>query len=801
MSEDTLTTVMDIDGMTCASCVSRVERKLNAIDGVRAQVSLATESAKVTYPAGLERERLLRAVDAAGYRASLRPGSAPVGRDDLAGHADHHGHADHADHAGHHEHGADHAEHDAHADDHAGNDHSGHAALHHAGGQHADEHDRRAHAGHHAADPHADHHAGVSSPVRVVVGAALALPVVVLAMVPAWQFPGWQWASLVLATPVVLWAGWPFHRATLKNLRHGAVTMDTLVSLGTMAAYLWSLWALLVGGAGRIGMTHGFGFGGEPGDAVYFEVASVVTVLLLLGRYLEDRARRRAGAALHALMALGAHDVELADGRRVPVERLRVDDEFTVRPGETVATDGVVIDGRAAVDQSMLTGESVPVEVAARSEVTGGTIAYGGILRVRATATGAATRLARIAALVENAQLDKGRAQRLADRISAVFVPVVIVLAVLTLGVWLLLGQPVTAGFTAAVAVLIIACPCALGLATPIAILVGSGRGAQLGILMTGPAAIENADRIDAVVLDKTGTLTTGRMRLAAVTVAPGVDETQARLLVASLEAASEHPIGAAIAASVDARQQVAEVVAEPGRGISGTVAGRRVFAGSPAFAAALAPVPPELLAAAEDPAATVVVAGWSDPEPRVTAVFAVTDTLRPEAADAVSRLRETRLQVALVTGDAEPVARAVAAAAGIDDVRARVSPEGKVAAIRALQAAGHRVAMVGDGVNDAGALAAADLGIAMGGGTDAAAHAGDIALTGTDLSGVVTALALSRRVMRVIRGNLFWAFAYNVAALPLAALGLLNPMVAGAAMAFSSLFVVLNSLRLRRAP
>ncbi|WP_307216508.1 cation-translocating P-type ATPase [Microbacterium sp. SORGH_AS_0888] len=752
MAVDTRTSVLDITGMTCASCVARVERRLQAIDGVHAQVNLATETARVTHPADLDPALLTRAVGSAGYDARVRP---TPGRGPRDGHG---------------------------------------AAMAPEAHLHDGAHEK-----------HEGHHAAVASPVRVVVTALLALPVVAVAMVPAWQFPGWQWMSLVLATPIVLWGGWPFHRATLANLRHGAVTMDTLVTLGTLAAYLWSVWALVFGTAGMIGMTHGFELGADPASAIYFEVASVVTVFLLLGRYIEDRARRRAGRALRALLELGAPEVELASGARIPTDRLAVGDEFLVRPGQTVAADGVVVEGRAALDESMLTGESLPVDAVVGTEVTGGTVAQGGVLRVRATGVGADTRLARIAALVENAQLGKSRAQRLADRISAVFVPVVIALSVLTLGAWLLAGQPITAGFTAAVAVLIVACPCALGLATPIAILVGSGRGAQLGILLTGPEAIENADRIDLVALDKTGTLTTGRMSLIAAVPAPGVDEAEARLLVASLEHASEHPIGRAIAAATDSLLPVADVDALAGHGLTGVVDGRSVFAGSPEFAQRHtgAPLPAALRAAIEahERTATVVVGGWAGTgeEPEARIVLAVADTLRPEAARTVARLRDDGLEVVMVTGDAEPTARAVAAAVGIERVQARVSPEGKVALVEQLRAEGRRVAMVGDGVNDAAALAAADLGIAVGGGTDAAAAAGDIALTGTDLGGVVTALRLGRRTMRVIRGNLFWAFAYNVAALPLAAFGLLNPMIAGAAMAFSSVFVVLNSLRLRR--
>jgi len=749
MDETMRTTVIDIEGMTCASCVARVERRLNALEGVQAQVNLATESARVTHPADLDEAALAKAVDAAGYTARIR---APRPEQHVPGQAPH--------------------DHTAGADGHG--------------------------AGDHAAAEHDGHHHAPASWARVLVSAVLTVPVLLLGMVPALQFPGWQWVSLVLTTPVVCWGGWPFHRATFKNLRHGAVTMDTLITMGTLAAYLWSLWAVVFGGAGVL--ETGMGSGPE----VYFEVAAVVTVFLLLGRAIEDRARRRAGAALRALLELGAREVERADGVRIPVDDLLVGDEFLVRPGETIAADGVVLDGRAAVDESMLTGESVPVEVAPGADVTGGTIAHGGTLRVRATGVGAETRLARIAALVENAQLAKSGVQRLADRISAVFVPIVIALAAVTLVGWLAAGQPMT-GFTAAVAVLIVACPCALGLATPIAILVGSGRGAQRGILITGPEAIENADRIDTIVLDKTGTVTEGAMTLVAVRTAGDVDETEAVRLTGSLEAASEHPIGAAIAAAADRLAPAADVVAVPGQGIAGTVEGRAVFAGSAAFAEERIgrALPAELAAAvaAHERTATVVVAGWeADGVLAARAVFAVADTVRPDAADAVAALRGMRLRVLLATGDAEPIAREVAAAVGIDEVHARVSPEGKVDLVRRLQQDGRRVAMAGDGVNDAAALATADLGIAMGGGTDAASHASDMALTTHGLGGVVTALRLGRKVMRIIRGNLFWAFAYNVAALPLAALGLLNPMIAGAAMACSSLFVVGNSLRLRRA-
>ncbi len=730
--------VLDIEGMTCASCVARVEKRLGAVDGVAAAVNLATESAHVSYPADLPEERLVQAVAEAGYTARIRPTHM------------------HGDHDGGHVHEVE--------------DAPGATPLR----------------------------------TRLIVSAALAIPVVALGMVPAWQFPGWQWLSLVLTAPVVLWGGWPFHRATFANLRHGALTMDTLITMGTFAAFGWSLWALLFGSAGRWGIRHEVALIGPVHDAsslVYFEVAAAVTVFLLLGRYIEQRSRRAAGAALRALGELTVPEVELADGRTVALEALRPGDVFVTRPGATLATDGTVVEGRADVDESMLTGETVPVAVAPGSSVTGGTIVHGGALTVRADAVGADTRLARIAQLVENAQMGKSRVQRLADRISAVFVPIVIALAALTLVGWIVAGGSVAEGFVAAVAVLIIACPCALGLATPVAILVGTGRGAQLGILVTGPDALENAQRVDTVVLDKTGTVTTGQMRVRRAVVASGVDEARARRVAAALEAGSEHPVARALAAA-DA-PAVADFAAVPGRGVVGEVEGSRAFAGSVALAADEgAELPAELAAAIDDSIGTNVVVGWADGDGRMraAAVFELEDAVREDAAEAVTELSREGMRVLLLTGDAEPVARRVAREVGIGEVRAQVSPEGKLAAITQLQAEGRRVAMVGDGVNDAAALAASDLGIAMGAGTDAARHAGDITLTGSRLGQVGTALSLSRRVMSVIRGNLFWAFAYNVAALPLAASGLLNPMIAGAAMAFSSLFVVLNSLRLRRA-
>ncbi|APF35522.1 copper-translocating P-type ATPase [Microbacterium arborescens] len=751
--------VLDIEGMTCASCVARVEKRLQRLDGVHATVNLATESARVEHPAAVSVDDLVQAVGEAGYSARVR---APRGRPQAHPSGAHDAPEEHDDHGAAHDHGAGH-QHDV-------EDVPGRTTLR----------------------------------TRLIWGIVLAAPVVVLGMVPAWQFPGWQWVSLVLTAPVVFWAGWPFHRATFANARHGALTMDTLVTLGTFAAFAWSLWAVLFGSAGRIGIRHDvvlFGPVHDPTSLVYFEVAAAVTVLILLGRYIEQRSRRRAGAALRSLLELGATDVELADGRRVGIEALRVGDEFVVRPGEKIATDGVVVDGAAAVDESMLTGESVPVDVGPGSEVTGGTIASGGRLRVRATSVGDETRLAHLARLVDEAQSGKSRVQRLADRVSAVFVPVVIVVAVLTLVGWIIAGAPVASGFTAAVAVLIIACPCALGLATPIAVLVGTGRGAELGILITGPEALEAAERIDVVLMDKTGTLTEGRMSVASVVTAGGIDRDEALRAAGAVESASEHPIARAIVAAAGAVPPVTDFTGVPGGGVSGSVEGREVTAGSVAFVAQrLGALSAELDAAAREAAASgasVVAVGWDG---AARAVIAVADRVRHDAREAVTRLHRTGASVVLVTGDNAGAAAAVARELGIDEVVADVRPEGKLDEVRRRQAAGERVAMVGDGVNDAAALAAADLGIAMGGGTDAAKHASDITLTAGSPRAVAEAIELSRRTLGIIRGNLFWAFAYNVAAVPLAVAGLLNPMVAAAAMAFSSVFVVLNSLRLRSA-
>ncbi len=773
---------LDIEGMTCASCVARVEKRLEKVEGVSASVNLATESARVHVPADVDDARLVAAVAEAGYTARVRPGTSVRPKPTHAG--------------------------DGHGTGHEGAAHD--LAAHHS-----------EHGGHQHDVEDAPGHTRLAT--RLIVSAALALPVVVLGMVPAWQFAGWQWVSLVLATPIVFWGGWPFHRAAFAAARHGAATMDTLITLGTMAAYLWSVWALFFGNAGQLGLRHEVVLFGPVHDAtalVYFEVAAAVTVFLLLGRYIEQRSRRRAGAALRSLMDLGAKDVELEGGERIPVDRLRVEDRFVVRPGETIATDGIVVEGRAAVDASMLTGESVPVEAGTGSEVTGGTVAVDGRLLVRAVSVGADTRLAHIARLVEDAQAGKSRVQRLADRISGIFVPIVIVLAILTLITWVALGQPLAAGFTAAVAVLIIACPCALGLATPVAILVGTGRGAQLGVLITGPEAIEAANRIDTVLIDKTGTLTTGAMTVREVVVsqsaregAPRDDaECRARAVrvAAALEAGSEHPIARAIVTHDEARAGAAESArledfrSHAGRGVTGLVDGVPAFAGSAAFARErTGGLPADLEAALRrEDGSSVIVVGWADSsgELAARAVFAVGDDVREGAARAVARLTEQGIDVVLLTGDGPDAARAVAAAVGIGEVVAGVLPEGKLAEVERRRAGGRRVAMVGDGVNDAAALAAADLGIAMGGGTDAAMHASDITLVRNDPESIVTALGLARRTMRTIRGNLFWAFGYNVAAIPLAALGLLNPMISGLAMAFSSVFVVLNSLRLRSA-
>ncbi|MFE1835798.1 heavy metal translocating P-type ATPase [Streptomyces sviceus] len=638
---------------------------------------------------------------------------------------------------------------------------------------------------------------------RLFVSVALAVPVIALSMVPAFQFDNWQWLALTLASPVVVWGAWPFHQAAWTNVRHGAATMDTLVSVGTLAAFGWSLWALFFGDAGMPGMRERFELtaGGMDGaSTIYLEVAAGVTAFILLGRYLEARAKRHAGAALRALMELGAKDVSvLRDGRevRIPAERLAVGDRFVVRPGEKIATDGTVVEGASAVDASMLTGESVPVDVGVGDAVTGATVNAGGRIVVAATRIGADTRLARMAKLVEDAQNGKAEVQRLADRVSAVFAPAVLLVATATFGAWLGTTGDTVAAFTAAVAVLIIACPCALGLATPTALMVGTGRGAQLGILIKGPEVLESTRRVDTVVLDKTGTVTTGRMTLQEVHVVQGADEKQVLRLAGALEHASEHPVARAIAAGAEERGGPLPTAERfenvPGKGVRGRVEGREVAVGR------LFDVLPAELARAKEEAErdgrTAVVVGWDGV---ARGVLAVADAVKETSAEAVRSLRALGLTPVLLTGDNRTVAEAVARAVGIDEVIAEVLPEDKVDAVRRLQGRGRVVAMVGDGVNDAAALAAADLGLALGTGTDAAIEAGDLTLVRGDLRVAADAIRLSRRTLATIKGNLVWAFGYNVAALPLAAAGLLNPMIAGAAMAFSSVFVVTNSLRLR---
>ena len=724
-----------VGGMTCTSCAARIEKKLNRMPGVEASVNYATEKASVFVPEGTSVDDAIKTIEATGYTAAL---PAPVITQD-AGSLEV-------------------------------------SALRQ----------------------------------RLLISAALTLPVAALSMIPVLQFTNWQWLALTLAAPVAIWGAWPFHRAAWVNARHGAATMDTLVSVGVLAALGWSLYALFFGMAGMAGMTMSFTFSATPGsgaDEIYLEVASAVTVFILAGRYAEARAKRNSGAALTAMLELGAKETTLLrDGveSSISTALLVVGDQFVVRPGEKIATDGVIVDGASAIDASLLTGESVPLEVGPGDSVVGATLNSGGRLVVRATQVGANTELAQIGRLVEQAQTGKAEVQRLADRVSGIFVPIVIGLALATLAGWLLVGAGPAMAFTAAVATLIIACPCALGLATPTALLVGTGRGAQLGILIKGPQVLESTRRVDTIVLDKTGTVTTGRMTLSTVEAYECGSEDELLRLAGAAESGSEHPIARAITAGAVSRlgplPASSAFASEQGLGVQATVDGRQILVGRPVWLqdrwGLTVPIAMQaVMGTAEGLGKTAVMVAWDG---QVRGVITVADTLKPTSVAAVARFRALGLTPLLVTGDNAAAAQSVAALCGITDVTAGVLPADKARVIRELQAKGHVVAMVGDGVNDAVALATADLGIAMGSGTDVAIEASDLTLMRSDLLAAADAIRLSRRTLSTIKANLFWAFAYNVAAIPLAMAGLLNPLIAGAAMALSSVFVVTNSLRLR---